>query len=180
MFQNLRTNAQLYILHKEGTPYVECGSVASVSAPRAKYPTSMPVGQYPQMEMVVDVTVNIGGQNTNLQGLPAGAEIADFGQNGNIVVSCSKEAMNSEIANFRQKSVDIVNSEDYHKGVITACDKMLNSLNPELAAKRQQDEEMKGMKEQMAAMMKSMSLLAEQNKQLMEQFGISETKIKNG
>lgn len=176
MFQNLRTNAQLYILHKDGTPYVECGSVTNVSAPRAKYPTPMPMGQYPQMEMVVDVTVNVGGQNTNLQGLPAGAEIADFGQNGNIVVSCSKEAMNSEIANFRQKSVDIVNSEDYHKGVINACDKMLNSLNPDLAEKRKHEEEMNGMKEKMDEMMRRMSVLSEQNKQLMEQFGISETK----
>lgn len=126
--------------------------------------------------MVVDITVNINGQNTNLQGLPAGAEIADFGQNGNIVVSCSKEAINSEIANFRQKSVDIVESENYHKGVIVACDKILNDLNPELAAKRRHDEEMKDMRTQMDAMMKSMNLLAEQNKQLMEQFGISETK----
>ena len=41
------------------------------------------------MEMVVDVSVNINGQHTSFQGLPAGADIADFGQNGNIVISTS-------------------------------------------------------------------------------------------
>lgn len=33
MFQNLRANNQLFILHKEAKHYVEIGSVVSVSAP---------------------------------------------------------------------------------------------------------------------------------------------------
>ena len=106
MFQNLRTNAQLFILHKEAAPYIEYGSVVSVSAPRSKYPSVPPIGQFPQMEMVVDVTVNVNGQQSNLQGLPAGADIADFGQNGNIVVACSRDAMNNEISTMKQKSAD--------------------------------------------------------------------------
>ena len=32
-FQNLRVNNQFYILHKDGTPFVETGSVVGVSAP---------------------------------------------------------------------------------------------------------------------------------------------------
>ena len=35
MFQNLRTNSQVFILHKESTPYIEYGSVVSVSGSRA-------------------------------------------------------------------------------------------------------------------------------------------------
>ena len=112
MFQNLRTNSQVFILHKESTPYIEYGSVVSVSAPRAKYPTTPPIGQFPQVEMVVDVTVSVNGQQSNLQGLPAGADIADFGQNGNIVVSCSRDAMNNEIGTMKQKSADILASVD--------------------------------------------------------------------
>ena len=84
MFQNLRPNSQLYILHKDNTPYIEYGSVVSVSTPKPKYPAVPQIGQFPQMEMVVDVVVNVGGQTSNLQGLPAGAEIADFGQNAKI------------------------------------------------------------------------------------------------
>ena len=82
MFQNLRTNSQLYILHKENSPFIEYGSVISVSAPRPKYPMNPPIGQMPTMEMVVDVTVNINGQNTNFQNLPAGMEIADLDRTG--------------------------------------------------------------------------------------------------
>ena len=100
-----------------------------------------PIGQMPTMEMVVDVTVNINGQNTNFQNLPAGMEIADFGQNGNIVISCSRDAMNNEVAMMKQKSIELLNSVEYHQNVIASCDKMLNLLNPEFAAKQQQDKE---------------------------------------
>lgn len=93
MFQSLRTNNQLYILHKDANPFIEYGPVVSVSAPKPKYPMASPMGQLPQMEMVVDVVVCINGQNTTFQNLPAGMDIADFGQNGNIVVSCSRDAM---------------------------------------------------------------------------------------
>lgn len=173
MFQNLRENSQLFILHKDGNPYLEYGTVSSVTAPKPKYPVSpAPMGTFPQMEMVVDIMVNIGGQVVPLKDLKANADIDD---NGTVVVSCSKDAINSEVSMMRQKSMDILSSTDYHKNVLSCCDKMLNDLNPEIAAKRKQDEEIRSMKEQMNTIVKSMNMLAEQNRQLMEQLGVSDT-----
>lgn len=179
MFQNLRANSQIYILHKDSTPYLEQGSIVSVSNPRPKYPASQQLGQFPQMELVVDLVVNIGGQNTNFQGLPAGVEIADFGQNGNIVVSCSRDAISSEILTARQRSLDIVNSRDYHLGLIESYDKIYNNLNPEFAAKQQQDREIAAMKEQIAAMTQNVNNLMMVNQKLMEQLGVSSETQKN-
>ena len=51
MFQSLRTNNQLYILHKDANPFIEYGPVVSVSAPKPKYPMASPMGQLPQMEI---------------------------------------------------------------------------------------------------------------------------------
>ena len=155
---------------------MEHGNVISVSVPKPKYPSPTQFGQYPQMEMVVDIVVNVGGQNTNLQGLPAGAEIADFGQNGNIVVSCSRDAMNGELVTFRQKSVDALNEESYHKGVIAFCDKTMNMLNPELAASRQREQEMSVLRSQVEAMNKENADLKKQFSDLMsymkQKFGV--------
>ena len=176
MFQNLRTNSQIYILHKDAQPYIEYGTAVNVSAPRPKYPVNTPIGQFPQMEMVVDVTVNIGGQQTSLQGLPAGADIADFGQNGNIVVACSRDAMNNEISTMKQKSADILGSIDYHRGVIDTCDKMLKTLNPEFAAKQQQEQEIAGLKSQMTEMKREFT---EFMTVLKEQLGLSSETAKN-
>lgn len=175
MFQNLRINSTLYILHKDAVPYIEYGSVVSVSAPKPKYPSTPPLGQFPQMEMVVDVVANVNGQNTNLQGLPAGLDIADFGHNGNIVVSASRDAINSEVAMMKQKSNDILGSLDFHRSVIEACDKILSELNPEVAEKQKQEQEIYTLKGQMQQMSANMNQLMEMNKKLMEQLGISET-----
>lgn len=48
MFSNLRQNSTIYILHKDGKPYIETGSVTAVSAPRPKYPIPGAIGQIPQ------------------------------------------------------------------------------------------------------------------------------------
>lgn len=167
-FQNLRVNSQIYILHKDATPFMEYGTVTNVSQPHAKYPAVPQIGQYPQqMSMVIDVAVNVNGQIAELKGLPVTGEITDTQQNGNIVVSCSREAMNNEVAMMLQKSKDIIASVDYHKGVIAACNKMMNELNPELAEKQRQDQRISEMQNQMSAMAACM-------KQLMEQLGNSE------
>lgn len=168
MFQNLRANSQIFILHKEAKPYIEVASVTGVSMPKPKYPlTAPPLGQMPQVEMVVDLSASINGQSTTFQGLPAGAEIADFGQNGNIVISCSRDAMNSEIAAMKQRSQEIINSVSFHQGVIAGCDEMLNSLNPEYAEKVRQEQKI-------ADLEKKMSDLVEMNRQLMQRLGSSE------
>ena len=111
-------------------------------------PTTM--GQCPQMETVVDVTVSIGGQQVPLKNLKANADIDD---NGNIIVSCSRDAINSEVAMMRQKSLDILNSIEYHKKVIVCCDKMLNTLNPEIAAKQEQEHRIQSLEQKIDALM---------------------------
>lgn len=65
MFQNLRANNQLFILHKDENPLVDIGSVVSVSAAKPKYPMPTPIGQIPQMEMVlfIDTLILDGRKN---------------------------------------------------------------------------------------------------------------------
>ena len=87
--------------------------------------------------------------------------------------------MNNEVAMMKQKSIELLNSVEYHQNVIASCDKMLNMLNPEFAAKQQQDKEITDLKGQMAEMSRNMADLMVLNKQLMEQLGLgSETKTK--
>lgn len=76
-------------------------------------------------------------QTLNYNGLPANLEIADSFSNGeNVVVSDNRDAMNAEILNYKQKSVDAINSIDSHKNIVNSCEEILNSLNPEYAEKK--------------------------------------------
>lgn len=158
-FQSLRANNIVYILNKGVKPMkVETGSVVSVTAPIPKYPIPQQFGQAP--EMVVDIMVRVGEHNATYQKLPANLDIADFGNNGMQIISTSRDAMNNEVMALKQKSVDVLNSLEFHQAQISECDSILQALNPEYAEKQQQQAEINGLKEQMQIMAKSMTDLA--------------------
>ena len=87
----------------------------------------------------------------------------------NIVVADNKLAMNSEIMSLKQKSVDALNSVDYHQQVIVNCDRMLSELNPEFAEKQQQQAEINELKAQVHDLTRGMSDLMQMNKDLISQ-----------
>lgn len=165
MFQSLRPNNQIFVLHKDKS-LLEVGSVVSVSMPTPKYPVPQVFGQ-PQ-EMVVDIVAKINNQDITYQKLPANLDIADFGNNG-IVIADNKLAMNSEIMSLKQKSVDVLNNVSYHQQMIANCDKMLSDLNPEFAEKQQQQAEINELKTQVHDLTKGMSELMRVNKDLIAQ-----------
>ena len=164
MFGQLRINNPLFILNKQGSPSLEVGTVVSVTAPM---PQLSSVGQLTMY--TVDVTARVNDQNVTYQKLPANADVADFAGNGNVVIACSRESMNSELQAMRQRSVDIVKSVEYHNGLIQAIDKIIQDLNPEEAEKLALQKEVTDLKGQMLQMSQSVNALLEQNRQLMEQ-----------
>lgn len=162
MFSNLRINSQIYILHRDTTPYIEIGQVVSVSQPRPKYQTNNYIT--PQ-EQVVDIVVGVNGNNITLQSLPANLDIADQGTiNGSLFITTQRDAMNTEISSMRQKSLDIINSIDHHKKVVQDCEVLLQRLNPEFAEQKQQKQEIDMLKTQMSEIMSGMKELMAQLK----------------
>ena len=160
MFQSLRQNSQVYIFHKGNNPSLEIGTVTNIPVPKPKYAIPTSFGQ--SQDLIVDLTVKVNNQIINYSGLPATLDIADSYSNGeNVVVSDNREAMNAEVLNFKQKSVDTINSIDAHKNIIMGCDDILNSLNPEYAEKKQQQIEIHSLKTQMSEITQSLANLTE-------------------
>jgi recombinational DNA repair ATPase RecF len=167
MFQSARPNSQIYIFHKGDTPRIEIGYVVNQPVPRPKYQLPAAFGQ-PQ-ETVVDLVVKTNDQTYNYNNLPAQQDVADSLSNGeSIIISDSREGLNSEILNLKQKSLDIANSKDYHLSLVEKYDKILVDLNPELAEKQEQKQEIDVLKKQMTEMSKSIAALMESNKALIE------------
>ena len=140
-FSNLRSGNQLYILHKDSVPTIEIGKVISISQVSPKY------GNIYSPEMIVDISASVNGQPTNFQKLPALGDIADFGNN--IVLSCNKDAMSSEVLSMKQRSVDLINSIELHQNIIKGCDEILTQLNPEIKEKQRQEEENKALRDEL-------------------------------
>ena len=156
MFQNIRQNSQVYILHKEGVPRLEIGNVINVSAPVPKYPLS-PQTMYGQpQEMVVDVVVRIGNNDVTYQKIPANADVADFGLG--VVLFDNREAVSNEVATIRSQKEDSIseNSIRLCREAITACDSIQRQLNPEYAERQKQKDEISDMKAEMAELKKIM------------------------
>lgn len=151
LFSQLRTNSTIYVLHKDSTPYVECGQVTSVTAPMPQIGTMQPMTQ--PLQYTVDVTAKIGESVVLYQRMPANAEFADFQNNGNVFISCTKEGVNAEVQAMRQRSADVLTSVEYHKNVIGVCDKILQQLNPEVAEKAAQQAEITSLKSQLNNLM---------------------------
>lgn len=163
MFQSVRPNSPIYVLHKGDNPRLETGYVANQPIPKPKYQMPHNFGQ-PQ-EMIVDLVIKLNDSSINLNCIPANLDIADSYSNGeSIVISDSREAMNSEIISLKQKSVDLLNSVDYHKSLISCYDKLLSDFNPEMAEKQAQQQEIAGLRNQIDELSKSMALLVKQLK----------------
>ena len=167
MFQSLRQNSPIYIFHKIDNPYLEIGTISTISLPKPKY--AVPATFNSTQEMCVDIVVKINNNVVNYNNLPATLDIADSTSNGdNIVIASSKEAMNAEILSLKQKSIDELNRKEYNENIVRNCDKILADLNPEFAEKQAQKAEIDSLKLQMQEMSKNMQSLIELNKQLMK------------
>lgn len=163
MFQSVRPNSPIYVLHKGDNPRLETGYVVNQPVPKPKYQIPHTFGQ-PQ-EMIVDLVIKLNDITVNMNSIPAQLDIADSYSNGeNLVISDSREAMNSEIISLKQKSVDLLNSMEYHKSLIATYDKLLSDFNPEVAEKQAQQQEISELRAQMNEMSKNMALLIEQLK----------------
>ena len=168
MFQSVRPNSQIYILHKGDSPRIEVGNVTNQPIPRTKYQLPTTFGQ--TQEMVVDLIVKVNDSTLNYTNLPAQLDIADSTSNGeSIVISDNKEAMNAEILNLKQRSKDIINSIDLHKKLVEEYEGILTQLNPEFAEKQEQKKELDILKSQMAEMTKSIAALMDSNRKLIEE-----------
>lgn len=164
MFSQLKQGSQLYILHGNvATPFVEVGIVENqVNAMQMAYYPSMPT--FP-----LDFTVRVGERMIPLRRIPANAEsatvVAEDGES--ITIACTKEAINNEVDLQQQKSIEAVNSVDFHKSRIMAFDNLRKQLNPEIAEKVAQQEEINSLKTQMADITKNIGDLVKQNNELM-------------
>ena len=142
MFSTLRQNSPIYILDKKGSPVLKKGIIETVSPQRSR--TGSFYGQ--PLDMVVDITVNVDGTKEEFKNIPASLNIAN---DGNLVISESKEAMSTEVDSMLSISKQILESVDYHQEVIKKCEQILKDLNPQFAKDKFQEEKINSLEERM-------------------------------
>ncbi len=157
MFSGLRANSLIYILDKSGEcPTLKTAQVVSVSNPKPQFAGAngqapiMPMPQFGgQQEMTVDVKAKINDDCFDLNALPAQGVVAN---SGGVIVSDSREAMCAEVEAMQRTSKNIIDSIDYHKAVIDACETMLITLNPQFAKDKEQEKKIGQLEDKVVGM----------------------------
>lgn len=131
---------------------MEIGTIVSVTSPTPQF-------GLPQT-MTVDLMIKVGDKTGPFPRVPAHADVDEYKNNGvptPYVLATNKDSMNAEVNRLREQAVGVINSVDYNRQVIAACDEMLKTLNPEYAAKQRQEAEIAELKSQLATQQAQMA-----------------------
>ena len=167
-FNSLGVNAPFYILHKGEKLSLQVGTVKSKTDPKPQFQTQTP-GLFNGLNAsttVIDVVVNVNGTETPFSNLPSNAETAQY-NNGQTLVSCSREAMLQAVDAMIQTSKKALEQTDYHKNVLKEGEKMLETLNPTYAENRRNARTIKDLQERADAQDKKLDSIASQNQQIL-------------
>lgn len=77
--------------------------------------------------------------------------------------------MSAEIDAMLRRSKGVVESVDYHKVVVSACEEMLTRLNPQIAKEKQQEKDINNLKTDVSGMKGDVTELKGMMSQLLKQ-----------
>ena len=149
MFQNLRENQQIYVLTKNPNPCLDMGTVVKIQGPMPKFQTNPTM--MPQTEYVLDIVVSVNGINRTFQQLPVNKDSAEY-VNEQTIIAVSRDAMNAELNSLKNESVAAIQRGRDEEAKLPVWDKLILQLNPEVAEKQRQDQEINALKNQMSTM----------------------------
>lgn len=158
MFSALRQGSPIYVLEKGDILNLKIGQVESVSQPRPKYNTYNPTLGFGNIETIVDIIVRFGNDKKEYIGIPSNLSIHGY---GDVVISENKEAMISEVDGMLQSSKSIIESVDYHRNVISACETILKQLNPVYAKEQERDSAIDDLKSEVESLHKQIAKMTE-------------------
>lgn len=163
----------MYLLHtSKAELQVEIGTIENTNA--------MMYGMFPMYPIELSVRVgNKVASYKNINGSSESAKANEQTTGEEIIISCSKDAVNTEVERLKQESINSLNMAEYHRQRIASCDNLHLSLNPEEAQKVQQKAELESMRSQMEMLQKQIADQAEINKKLLEKLEGSETSSKS-
>ena len=151
MFQNLRENQQIDVLTKGPVPSLDMGTVTKIQGPTPKFPATMGPNMIPQTEYVMDIMVLVNGVSRPFPQLPVNKDSAEY-VNEQTIIAISRDAMNAEINSQKNESIAAVQRGREEEAKLPVWDKLILQLNPEVAEKQRQEQEIATLKGQMASM----------------------------
>ena len=132
MFSALSQGSPIYLLDKTSTPDFKIGEIIGVSYPKVN-PYNVGV------QNTVDIKVKIDGEVQEFNSIPSINSVVSY-NGGKIIISESKQGIQTEVENILQNSKQVLSNIDTYKQNIQTCEEILKQLNPQFAIDKERDE----------------------------------------
>lgn len=156
MFKDLNKGALVHIVDATNIPMYFQGVLSEMSLPYTPQP--QPGQQFNPMIQVVDVTVTVNGSNQVYKGVPCMSEVATH---AGMTVSCSQGALKNIVEGIYRKSIDAIQNVDKHKSTISACETILEQIDPGIAQTKAQEKKINELQNEIYELKKGIPTLEE-------------------
>ena len=155
MLSALRPSTPVYILYKN-EPRFAVGKVTQVSNQYPNFGNQQPL--VPGNNVAVDIAVEVDGKVETFPRIPLNTSIAEHPDKGTII-SETREGIINEVNAIKSASQAALDQVETHKRIISACDKLLFDVNPQLRKEQEQAAEIATLKEQLSGMSEQIAAL---------------------
>ena len=129
MFSALSQGSPIYLLDKTSSLDYKVGEIIGVTYPKI----------YNNLGNTVDLKVKIDGQVQEFNSIPSINNVVSY-NGGKVIISESKQGIQTEVENILQNSKQILNNIDTYKQNISDCENILKQLSPQFAVDKERDE----------------------------------------
>lgn len=142
MFSALNQGSLVYILDKTDGVKFKIGEIVGTTVPQFAVDGS---------GMVMKLSVKINGNVAEYNNVPSAATIVSY-NNGKFIIAETKQSIQSEVESTLHNANYIIEHIEDYKSQITQCENVLKELNPQYAKDKARDEEIAGIKFEVAGM----------------------------
>ena len=132
MFSALSQGSSIYLLDKTSSPKFSIGEVIGVSQPKINY-------NFGQPQNTVDLKIRVEDSIQEFNNLPSINSLVTY-NNGKLIISETKQGIQSEVETILQNSKQIINNIDTYKKNISECESILKDLSPQFAIDKERDD----------------------------------------
>lgn len=173
MFKDLNKGALVHIVDSTNIPMYFQGVLSEMSVPYTPQP--QPGQQFNPMFQVVDVTVTVNGSNQVYKGIPYMSEVATH---AGMTVSCSQGALKNVVEGIYRKSIDAIQNVDKHKSTISACETILEQIDPGIAQTKAQEKKINELQNEIYELKKGIPTLEEIKELFLQSMNSSANNVK--
>ena len=134
MLSTLQQGSLVHIIDKTKDIQYLVGEVVNKTEPQTDYNAGIGTN----MQTYFDLTVKVNGEKYELKHINTGLCLVD---NGNIVVSESKESLSPTVESILHNSKKVIDPENiaYHTKAVEDCEDILKKLSPSFAKQKEID-----------------------------------------